>query len=209
MTSINDNTDNINNTEGVRTEGVNTEDVKAETQQDAAAARDNLREAGDALLAAGSAIGAALGKFAGELPERFKAASDSARETLNAASTEGEVRSVATNWANEAEKVFNSLRERDLKFTDDAKATLRNTVNDVRASFNERVDNTDTSGVENAVSEIRDRFESLVERVQAQFSGDDAATGAAAGTETDTTTTTTGKHAKATDADVIDGEVVE
>lgn len=158
-----------------------------ETQE----ARANLREAGDAILAAGSAIGAALGKFAEGLPDRFKNASDSARETLNAATTEGEVRSVAANFTNEAEKVFNSLRERDLKFTEDAKAKLSSTITDIRSSFNDRMDKADTSGADSTISELRSRFDDLVDRVQKQFTGDDNA-----GHNT--------KH-----GDVIDGEVVE
>ena len=150
-------------------------------------ARANLREAGDAILAAGSAIGAAIGKFAEGLPERFKNASDSARQTMNAATTEGEVRSVASNFTNEAEKVFNSLRERDLKFTEDAKAKLSSTITDIRSSFNDRMDKVDTSGVDNTITELRSRFDDLVDRVQKQFAGD-----------ADTT------HGD----DVIDGEVV-
>lgn len=156
--------------------------------------RDNLREAGDALLAAGSAIGAAFGKFAEGLPERFKSASDSARETLNAATTEGEVRSWAANVTNEAEKAFNSLRDRDLKFTDDAKASLSKSVADIRQSFNERLDRVDAGGSETAESTLKDlrtRFDGLVERIQDQFTGD---------------AETAGRHEA---GDIIDGEIVE
>ncbi|QYH20348.1 hypothetical protein JKI95_05630 [Corynebacterium aquatimens] len=169
-------------------------DAKAEeAQEDAKVARDNLREAGDALLAAGSALGAAIGKFAEGLPERFKNASDSARESLNQAATEGEVRSIATNWANEAEKVFNNFRERDLKFTDDARATLTGAVKDIRESFNERMDKVDTSGVENTVVDLRTRFDAFADRLQNQFAAEPKPADAEAGVH----------------ADVIDGEVVE
>lgn len=157
-------------------------------------ARDNLREAGDALLAAGTAIGAAFGKFAEGLPERFKSASESARETLNSANTEGEVRSWAANVTNEAEKAFNSLRERDLKFTDDAKASLSKSVADIRQSFNERIDRVDAGGSETAESTLKDlrtRFDDLVERIQDQFTSDNNAAG---------------RHEA---SDIIDGEIVE
>lgn len=156
--------------------------------------RDNLREAGDALLAAGTAIGAAFGKFAEGLPERFKSASESARETLNSANTEGEVRSWAANVTNEAEKAFNSLRERDLKFTDDAKASLSKSVADIRQSFNERIDRVDAGGSETAEStltDLRTRFDDLVERIQDQFTSDNNAAG---------------RHEA---GDIIDGEIVE
>lgn len=172
-------------------QGENTAESAAETTSEV---RDNLREAGDALLTAGSAIGAALGKFAEGLPERFKSASDSARETLNAASTEGEVRSWAANVTNEAEKAFNSLRERDLKFTDDAKASLSKSVADIRQSFNDRLDRVDAGGSETAEStlhDLRTRFDSLVERIQDQFAGD---------------AETAGRHEP---GDIIDGEIVE
>lgn len=172
----------------------NAEAKEEEAKEEAKAARDNLREAGDALLAAGSALGAAIGKFAEGLPDRFKSASDTARETLNQATTEGEVRSVATNWVNEAEKVFNNLRERDLKFTDDAKESLRRSVADIRESFNERLDNANTDGVEKTVDDLRSRFDTFVDRLQNQF--------AAEPKPTDTEAAQAG-------ADIIDGEVVE
>lgn len=172
----------------------NAEAKEEEAKEEAKAARDNLREAGDALLAAGSALGAAIGKFAEGLPDRFKSASDTARETLNQATTEGEVRSVATNWVNEAEKVFNNFRERDLKFTDDAKESLRRSVADIRESFNDRLDKANTAGVENTVDDLRSRFDTFVDRLQNQF--------AAEPKPTDT-------EAAQADADIIDGEVVE
>ena len=156
--------------------------------------RDNLREVGDALLSAGSALGAAVGKFVDGLPERVANASEKARETLNSATTDGEVSSVATNFANEAEKLFNSFRERDLKFSEDAKNTVMDAVADIRESFNKRLENVDTEGAENAFTEVRDRFENLARRVQEQFAeAKDAAEDAvedAAG-------------------EIIDGEVVE
>lgn len=152
--------------------------------------RDNLREAGDALLAAGSALGAAFGKFAEGVPERFKSATDSARETLSSANTEGEVRSWAANVTNEAEKAFTSFRERDVKFTDDAKASLRRSVTDVSENFNQRMDKL-TNDEDGAIKEMRTRFDGLVDRIQAQFSNDDKA------------------EDKSAKGDVIDGEVVE
>lgn len=167
-------------------------DAPKSTDGEPKEARQNLREAGDALLAAGSALGAAIGKFAEDLPERFKTATDSARETMNAASTEGEVRSIATNFTNEAEKVFNSLRERDLQFTEDSKAKLRSTVADIRASFNDQLDKLDGNADGNVVNDLRARFDQMVERVQAQFSGED----------------TPNAEAEA-QADIIDGEIVE
>lgn len=154
------------------------------------AVRDNLREAGDALLTAGSALGSAFGKFADGLPERFKSATDSARETLNSAKTEGEVRSWAANVTNEAEKAFTSFRERDVKFTDDAKASLRRSVTDVSENFNQRMDKL-TNDEDGAIKEMRTRFDGLVDRIQAQFSNDDKA------------------EDKSAKGDVIDGEVVE
>ncbi|MEH0147494.1 CGLAU_01105 family protein [Corynebacterium sp. Q4381] len=186
MTEHNNINDNINeNLEAA---------AESTTEETSSEVRDNLREAGDALLAAGSAIGAAFGKFAEGLPERFKIASDSARETLNSANTEGEVRSWAANVTNEAEKAFNSLRERDLKFTDDAKASLSKSVADIRQSFNERLDRVDASGSETAESTLKDlrtRFDDLVERIQDQFtSSEDAA----------------GRHEA---GDIIDGEIVD
>lgn len=133
--------------------------------------RENLREAGDALLAAGSALGAAFSKAVEGLPERFKNASDSARETLNNASTEGEVRTIAANFTNEAEKAFNQLREGDLKLTEDVKATLRSKMEDIRTTFNERMDKAETEGEEqDALRDLRERFDDLVARIQAQFS---------------------------------------
>lgn len=167
------------------------------TNPESGEARQNLRDAGDALLAAGSALGAAIGKFAEDLPERFKTATDSARETMGAATSEGEVRSIATNFTNEAEKVFNSLRERDLQFTEDAKAKLRSTVADIRNSFNQEMDklneNAGNAGnsESNVVNDLRERFDQLVERVQSQFSGEDA------------------PAAEGARVDIIDGEIVE
>lgn len=148
--------------------------------------RENLREAGDALLAAGSALGAAFSKAVEGLPERFKNASDSARETLNNASTEGEVRTIAANFTNEAEKAFNQLRERDLKLTEDARAALRSKMADIRTTFNQRMDNAETEGEEqDALRDLRERFDDLVARIQDQFQDDKAET------------------------DIIDGEIVD
>lgn len=181
----------------------NTENIAEEGAQRSGEVRDNLREAGDALLAAGSALGAALGKFAEGVPERLKSATDSARETLNSANSEGEVRSWAANVTNEAEKAFNSFRERDVKFTEDAKETLRSSVADVRASFNERLDkldsNSETEG--GVIDDLRGRFESLVDRLQNQFAGEDAKAGKDAERPADTS--------RVVDGEVIDGEVVE
>lgn len=181
----------------------NTENIAEEGAQRSGEVRDNLREAGDALLAAGSALGAALGKFAEGVPERFKSATDSARETLNSANTEGEVRSWAANVTNEAEKAFNSFRERDVKFTEDAKETLRSSVADVRASFNERLDKLDSkSETEGGViDDLRGRFDSLVNRLQDQFAGEDTKAGKDAEQPAGT--------GRVVDGEVIDGEVVE
>lgn len=191
-------TESNNINENLETAQEAPETTETTTEETTSEVRDNLREAGDALLAAGSAIGAAFGKFAEGLPERFKSASESARETLNSASTEGEVRSWAANVTNEAEKAFNSLRERDLKFTDDAKASLNKSVADIRQSFNERLDRVDASGSETAESTLKDlrsRFDDLVERIQDQFTSDKDATG---------------RHEAAdTAGDIIDGEIVE
>lgn len=148
--------------------------------------RENLREAGDALLAAGSALGAAFSKAVEGLPERFKNASDSARQTLNNASTDGEVRTIAANFTNEAEKAFNQLRERDLKLTEDAKAALRSKMADIRTTFNQRMDDAETEGEEqDALRDLRERFDDLVARIQAQFQDDKG------------------------EADIIDGEIVD
>ena len=147
--------------------------------------RNNLREAGDALLSAGSAIGAALTRATGELSDRFKTATEDARQNLSNANTEGEVRGAATNFTDEAEKLFNSLRERDLQFTDDMKAKLRSTIDEARAAFNERLDGTQTEGIEGTVEDLRARFEGMVQRIQDQFAGEK------------------------TDGDIIDGEIVD
>ena len=147
--------------------------------------RNNLREAGDALLSAGSAIGAALTKATGELSDRFKTATEDARQNLSSANTEGEVRGAATNFTDEAEKLFNSLRERDLQFTDDVKAKLRSTIDEARAAFNERLEGTQTAGIEGTVEDLRTRFEGLVQRIQDQFAGEKI------------------------DGDIIDGEIVD
>ena len=147
--------------------------------------RNNLREAGDALLSAGAAIGVALSKATGELSDRFKTATEDARQNLSNANTEGEVRDAATNFTDEAEKLFNSLREGDLQFTDDVKAKLRSTIDEARAAFNERLDGTQTEGIEGTVDDLRARFEGLVQRIQDQFAGEK------------------------TDGDIIDGEIVD
>lgn len=181
----------------------NTENIAEEGAQRSGEVRDSLREAGDALLAAGSALGATLGKFAEGVPERLKSATDSARETLNSANTEGEVRSWAANVTNEAEKAFNSLRDRDVKFTEDAKETLRSSVADVRASFNERLDKLDKSSESEGgvIDDLRGRFESLVDRLQNQFAGEDSKPGEAAEQPAG--------GSRVIDGEVIDGEVVK
>ena len=162
--------------------------------------RGNLREAGDALLSAGAALGAALGKFVEGLPDRFAGTADKARETLNTATTEGEVSSVATNFTNEAEKVFNSFRDRDLKFTEDAKQSVMGAINDIRDNFNKRLDDADTEGAEGVFADVRERFDGLVERIQEQFSAvkEDVEDAVAEARSTDVR-----EH------DVIDGEVIE
>ena len=157
----------------------------ATTGGDAGEVRNNLREAGDALLAAGSAIGAALSKATGELSDRFKMATEDARQNLSSASTEGEVRGAASSFTEEAERLFNNFRDRDLQFTDDVKAKLRSTIDDARKAFNERLENTQTEGIEGTVDDLRSRFEGLVERIQDQFAGEKA------------------------DGDIIDGEIVD
>lgn len=154
----------------------NTETNTTENTTENTQVRENLREAGDALLAAGSALGAAFGKAFEGLPERFKNASESARETLNSATSEGEIRSVAQNFTNEAEKVFNQLRERDLKFTEDTKESLRGKVADIRANFNKQMDEAEKGDVaqdaKDAIGDLRGRFDDLVARVQSQFAGE-------------------------------------
>ena len=95
------------------------------------------------------------------------------------------MRGAATNFTDEAEKLFNSLRERDLQFTDDVKAKLRSTIDEARAAFNERLDGTQTEGIEGTVDDLRARFEGLVQRIQDQFAGEK------------------------TDGDIIDGEIVD
>lgn len=163
----------------------NAENNGATTGGDAGEVRNNLREAGDALLAAGSAIGAALSKATGELSDRFKMATEDARQNLSSASTEGEVRGAARSFTEEAERLFNTFRDRDLQFTDDVKAKLRSTIDDARKAFNERLENTQTEGIEGTVDDLRSRFEGLVERIQDQFAGEKA------------------------DGDIIDGEIVD
>lgn len=163
----------------------NAENNGAATGGDAGEVRNNLREAGDALLAAGSAIGAALSKATGELSDRFKMATEDARQNLSSASTEGEVRGAASSFTEEAERLFNNFRDRDLQFTDDVKAKLRSTIDDARKAFNERLENTQTEGIEGTVDDLRSRFEGLVERIQDQFAGEKA------------------------DGDIIDGEIVD
>lgn len=163
----------------------NAENNGATTGGDAGEVRNNLREAGDALLAAGSAIGAALSKATGELSDRFKMATEDARQNLSSASTEGEVRGAASSFTEEAERLFNTFRDRDLQFTDDVKAKLRSTIDDARKAFNERLENTQTEGIEGTVDDLRSRFEGLVERIQDQFAGEKA------------------------DGDIIDGEIVD
>ena len=112
-------------------------------------------------------------------------ATEDARQNLNAATTEGEVRGAASSFADEAERVFNNFRERDLQFTDDVKAKVRSTIEDARTSFNERLENTQTEGIEGTVADLRSRFNGLVERIQDQFPGEKR------------------------DGDIIDGEIVD
>lgn len=178
-----------------------TDRAAEDTSKQAEEVRSNLREAGDALLSAGSALGAAFGKAFEGLPERVKSVSESARASLDNATTDGEVRSWATNFTNEAEKAFNSFRERDLKFTDDAKEGLRNRVADIRASFDERMDKvgSNAEGEEtNVVADLRNRFNGLVDRIQSQFGEQGTAASTPAGTPADT-----GQR-----EDIIEGEVV-
>lgn len=152
--------------------------------------RSDLREAGDALLAAGSALGAAFGKFAEGLPEKLKGASESARETLNNATSEGEVRTLAANFTNEAEKVFNQLRERDLQFTDETKAKLRESLNDIRASFDERMAKAgEQAEGEAPLDDLRTRFDALFDSISERFRGQ--------------------SEAEPTESDIIDGEIVD
>ena len=90
--------------------------------------------------------------------------------------------------AEEAEKLLNSLRERDLQFTDDLKETVTAKINEARANFNDRLAKADTSGsteAQGVVSEIRARFEELVARIQDQVSNSTA------------------------NGDIIDGEIIE
>ena len=77
------------------------------------------------------------------------------------------------------------MRERDVQFTDDVKAKLRGTINDARATFNERLENAQTDGIEGTVEDLRSRFDGLVGRIQDQFAG--------------------GKS----DGDIIDGEIID
>ena len=65
------------------------------------------------------------------------------------------------------------------------KAKLRSTIDDARKAFNERLENTQTEGIEGTVDDLRSRFEGLVERIQDQFAGEKA------------------------DGDIIDGEIVD
>ena len=65
------------------------------------------------------------------------------------------------------------------------KAKLRSTIDEARAAFNERLDGTQTEGIEGTVDDLRARFEGLVQRIQDQFAGEK------------------------TDGDIIDGEIVD
>ena len=65
------------------------------------------------------------------------------------------------------------------------KAKLRSTIDEARAAFNERLDGTQTEGIEGTVDDLRTRFEGLVQRIQDQFAGEK------------------------TGGDIIDGEVVD
>ena len=67
-------------------------------EQERSEVRENLREAGDALVAAGSAIGTAIGKATGELSDRFKTATESARQNLAQATTDHDVRNAASGF---------------------------------------------------------------------------------------------------------------
>ena len=138
-------------------------------EQERSEVRENLREAGDALVAAGSAIGTAIGKATGELSDRFKTATESARQNLAQAKTDHDVRNAASGFTDEAERLFNNLRERDVTFTDDMKAKVRDSIADARRNFNERMDTTETAGTKSAFDDVRERFDGLMARVQDQF----------------------------------------
>ena len=105
--------------------------------------RANLRDAGQAIVAAGSSLGAMISKHAGkyteDLPEKLKSATTSARERLDQADSEGEIRAAASNFVAEAEKQFKAFQQRDLEFSDDVKGSLQKAVEDARGLFNEKI----------------------------------------------------------------------
>lgn len=144
---------------------------------DADGLRANLRDAGQALVAAGSSLGSMLSKHAGkyteDLPEKLKAATSSARERLDKASDEGEVRAAASNFVAEAEKQFQAFQQRDLEFTDDVMRTLRNAVEDARGTFNDKIAELRTADTDGVLEDVRQRLEELFSRVQAQFGAKD------------------------------------
>lgn len=132
---------------------------------------DNLREAGDALKAAGSALGAAFGKAIDGLRNRVET-NDTTNDTQKATTTEDparDIRTLANNLTAEAERIFNDLRERDLKFTEDTKATVRSKLAEMRTAIDERSEKAETPDERNALDDLRTRFEGFVDRVQSQF----------------------------------------
>lgn len=137
--------------------------------------RANLRDAGQALLAAGSSLGSLLskqaGKYAEDLPGKLKAATASARERLDSASDESEVRAAASNFVAEAEKQFQAFQKRDLELSDEVMATLRSTVEDVRGTFNSKIDELRAKDTDGVLEDVRQRLEDLFGRVQEQFAG--------------------------------------
>lgn len=156
---------------------------------------DNLREAGDALKAAGSALGAAFGKAIDGLRNRVET-NDTTNDTQKATTTEDparDIRTLANNLTAEAERIFNDLRERDLKFTEDTKATVRARLTEMRTAIDDRSERAETSEERTALDDLRTRFEGFVDRIQGQFKEAEKATDKEAETK----------------ADIIDGEVVQ
>lgn len=141
--------------------------------------RANLREAGQALLAAGSSLGALLSKqadkYAGDLPGKLKAATVSARERLDNASNEGEVRAAASSFVAEAEKQFQAFQQRDLEFSDELVRTLRGTLDEARGTFNTKIAELRAKDTDGVLEDVRQRLEELFGRVQEQFGGKEEA----------------------------------
>ena len=145
--------------------------------------RANLRDAGQAIVAAGSSLGAMISKHAGkyteDLPEKLKSATISARERLDQADSEGEIRAAASNFVAEAEKQFKAFQQRDLEFSDDVKGSLQKAVEDARGLFNEKIGELrgggagppPGQGADSVLDDVRERLESLFARVQEQFGG--------------------------------------